>query len=146
MYPLKTDPKKQAKVCARHQRISKKNTTEIGRFIKGMKVESAKTYLEQVLKKKKAIPYTKYNTNLGHKKGMGPGRYPLLATQKMLELLNSAQKNAEYIGLDTKILIITNVWAAKGSSYQRPRRTRFSGQEIKSTNISLIVEEGKPHD
>ncbi len=143
MYPIKTDAKKQAKVCARRMRISRKHTTEIGRFIKGMNIEDAKKYLGEVLKKKKAIPYTKYNTNLGHKKGIGPGRYPLLATTKMIELLNSAQKNAEYAGLDVKKLVISNVWAAKASSYHRPRRVRFSGQEIKSTNISLIVQEGK---
>lgn len=146
MYPIKTDPKKHAKVCARNQRLSKKHSIEIGRLISGMKLENAQKYLEDVLKKKKAIPYTKFNTNLGHKKGIGPGRYPLLVTKKYVELLKSAQKNAEYIGLDTKNLIISNVHTTKGNAYYRPRRTRFRGQQTKSANISIIVQEGKPND
>ncbi|MFH1431765.1 MAG: 50S ribosomal protein L22 [archaeon] len=146
MYPVKTDPKKNAKVCARNQRISKKHSVEIGRFIKGMKLEKAKRYLKEVLQKKKALPYTKHHDSLGHKKGMGPGRYPLLAAEKYIELLNSLEKNAEYIGLDTKSIIISNAYATKGSAYYRPRRSRFRGQQVKSTNISLIAEEGRKND
>jgi len=143
MYAVKTDPKKDAKVCARNQRISRKDSIVIGRFIKGMKLSSAKSYLNEVLKKKKAIPYTIFKTNLAHKKGMGPGRYPLIVTRKFLELLNSAEKNAEYLGLEKEKLIVSNVHASKGPTHYRPRRTRYRGEQMKSTHLSIIVKEGK---
>lgn len=146
MYPIATDPKKNAKVCARNVRVSTKHSIEIGRFIKGMKLEKAKKELSEVVKKNRAIPYTKFNTNLGHKTGMGPGRYPIIATKKYIELLESLQKNAEYNGLDTGNIIISNAYATKGSAYYRPRRSRFRGQQVKSTNISLIATEGIKND
>lgn len=140
-YPLKTDPKKTARATGRNVRISRKNLVEIGRFIKGMKTEKAKKILEEVISLKRAIPFRRFNTHLAHKKGIGPGRYPVKSSRWMLELIKSVESNSENIGLDVNKLYIKNVSARKGSDFQRPRRADLRGQKAKSTNISLIVEE-----
>ncbi len=134
---------KQAIVNARNLHISHKDSSQIGKWITGMETSNAKKKLESVIEKKMAVPYTKFNKDLPHKKGIAAGKYPVNAAKAFLNIINSAEKNAEFKGLDSKKLIIKYVSANKASSFYRPRRSRFRGQKRKNTNISLVVEERK---
>lgn len=141
MYPVKYDEKTTAKACTRGARISWKDAREIGRFISGKKLSFAKAYLADVVEKKKPIPFGRFNWNLAHRSGMGPAAYPFNATKKMIELLESAEKNAEYKGLDVEKLFVRNVWATKGALYQTSKRADLRGMKLKNTNVSIVVEE-----
>ena len=141
MYPLKSDDKTNAKVCAKAVKISFKQAREIGRLIKGKKSSAAIKYLEEVIVLKKPVPFGRFNTNMAHRSGMAAASYPVNAGKKMIELLESAEKNAEYKGLEVKNLYVKNVWATRASSYTTPKRSPFRGRSKKSANISLLLEE-----
>ncbi|MCK4555046.1 MAG: 50S ribosomal protein L22 [Candidatus Aenigmarchaeota archaeon] len=141
MYPLKSDEKTGAKVCAKAVKISFKQAREIGRLIKGKKSSAAIKYLEEVVVLKKPVPFGRFNTNMAHRSGMSSASYPVNASKKMIELLQSAEKNAEYKGLEVKNLYVKNVWATRASSYTTPKRSPFRGRSKKSANISLLLEE-----
>lgn len=140
-YPIQTDPKTTARSGIMNARLSWKDSIEMGRFIKGMKAAKAKAFLQDVIRKKRALPLPRFNDNRGHKPGkLGPGRYPVNVSRAFLELIESAEKNAEHKGLDEAALVVKYVFANKGGSFSRPRRNEFRGQIRKSANISIILE------
>ncbi|VVB60792.1 50S ribosomal protein L22 [uncultured archaeon] len=141
-YPIQTSPAKTSRAGFSNRRLSWKDSIEVARFIKGMKTTKAKAFLEDVVKMKRAVPLKKFNDNRGHKPGkLGPGRYPVNVSLAFLELINSAEKNAENKGLDVKSLIVQYAFANKGASFSRPRRNSFRGQIRKSANVSIILRE-----
>jgi large subunit ribosomal protein L22 len=127
--------------------ISPKHAIEIGRFINGMNLVSAETYLQDVVALKKPIPFKRFNRNVAHKRGLDKwdaGRYPEKASRVYLKLLNSLKKNAEYDGLDTENLIIIHVSANRGMRRRgfMPRAMgRATPKDRESVNIEIIVEE-----
>jgi len=129
----------QAKAVGKNLRVSWKDCTEIGRFIKGDEVEKAKNKLERVIEKKLPVPMTKFDSGAGHKSGKGPGKYPVKASEKMLELVEQAESNAENEGLNRNALKIENVVTNQGPSIRTPKRHR--GREIKSSHVKLVVEQ-----
>ncbi|MFB6145059.1 MAG: 50S ribosomal protein L22 [Candidatus Nanohaloarchaea archaeon] len=135
---LETEPH-QAKAVGKNIRVSWKECTEIGRFIKGDSVEKAKNKLERVVEKELSVPYTKFNSDAGHKSGGGPGGYPVKAAEEMLQLLESAEFNAENEGLNTASLEVQNVIINQGPRFRTPKRHR--GRKIKSAHIKIIVGE-----
>ena len=76
----------QAKAVGKNMKVSWKHCTEIGRFIKGDSIEKAENKLERVIEKELAVPYTKFNSDAGHKSGQGPGRYPVKAAEEILDV------------------------------------------------------------
>lgn len=140
-YPIETSAAKTSRAGFSNRRLSWKDSVEVARFIKGMKASKAKAFLEDVIRKKRAVPLKKFNDNRGHKHGMGPGRYPVNVSLAFLELINSAEKNAENKGLNVKSLIIQYAFANKGATFNRPRRNAFRGQIRKSANASIILQE-----
>ena len=77
-YSSKADPENTAKAIGRELSISPKASVEVCREIRGMMVEDAARYLEDVIALKKPIRYQRYNGQVGHRKGkkFGAGRYP----------------------------------------------------------------------
>ncbi len=120
--------------------ISRKQCVNICNTLRGMNVQKAKKLLEQVIAKKKAISYSVYNWNTGHKAGMGPGSYPVTACQNILGLLKSAEANAQFKGLSTGNLVIKNASAQKGPSTYHFGRQRT---KAKRAHIELVLEEFK---
>lgn len=124
-----------AKIRSNDLPISRKHSVEISSFIRNRKLTQAKSLLNLALKKKVAIPFKRYNRDVGHKKGIAAGRYPEKAITNFIMLLNSLETNAEFKGLDTKNLFITKVSASKGTStwhYGRKRR-----RKAKRTNVVM---------
>jgi len=119
--------------------ISTKQSVEICNFLRNKKLDKAKLLLNEVIIKKRAIPFKRYNRDMGHKPGIGAGRYPIKACKEIIRILNSVEANAENKGLDIKNLLIFDICANKGVGqwhYGRKRRRR-----MKRTHISIQVRE-----
>jgi len=104
--------------------VSYKDLVNICNAIKGKEVAQAQKILADALTMKKAIPYTKFNTGLGHRSDLGgkKGRYPQKETKVMQKLLGSAIANATAQGMDANKLFIINVQANKQNTFARYRR------------------------
>ena len=125
--------------------ISTKHSIEICNFIRGGNLLISKAFLEDVLAKKKTVPFKRYNQSVGHKPGKtGPGRYPLKACKIILGLLESLEVNAQNKGLDTAALYLKEVVPNRASHvwhYGRQRRRR-----MKLTQIFMLAEEAVKKD
>lgn len=111
-----------AKASGRELRISPKAAREICATIKGMMLNEAKEFLRQVIAKKRAVPYRRYKKKLPHRRGLQKataGRYPVKAASKILRVLESAEANAEYKGLDVERLKIIHAAAYPGAKIRR---------------------------
>ncbi len=119
--------------------ISFKQSVEICNFIKNKNVNQAKKMLQEVIDKKTAVPFRRYNRDLGHKKVIGPGRYPMSASKEFIRLIESVESNAQFKGINTSNLIIAHITAHKaGKAWHYGRKSR---RKMKRTNIEIVVEE-----
>jgi len=121
--------------------ISTKQSYEIANFLRGKELNKAKVILEDVLKKKIAIPYRRYNRDTGHKPGIASGRYPEKASKAFLMLLNSVEANADNKGLDTGNLIISELRSTQGT--QQWHAGRLRRRRMKRTHLYIKVEESE---
>ncbi len=120
--------------------ISTKFAMEVARFVRGKSLVKAKKDLQAVLLQKVAVPFKRYNQDLGHKKGAsGPGRYPLKTVKEILALLESAEANADNKGINKELLYVQNVIANKGSTQVRAGRKR--ARHAKRTHVQVILAE-----
>src|SRR3989338_2546033 len=85
-----------AKVKGFNLPISTKFTVEICNFIRGKDLKKAKNLLKNVTEQKIPVPFKFALRDLGHKKGIGPGRYPVKASEHILGLLKTVDSNASY--------------------------------------------------
>lgn len=123
--------------------ISFKQSIEICNFIRYKDLGNAKKVLSKVENKEEAIPFKRFNRDLGHKTKIGPGRYPLKASLEISKLLESAEANAQFKGLNTANLFIKQICANKGGKvWHYGRKIR---REAKRTNIEVVLEE-KPQE
>ena len=127
-----------AKASAMSLHISTKQSIEICSFIRYKTVESSKLYLERVAKMEVAIPFKRFNRDMGHKKNMAAGRYPLKAVKEFLKLLRSVEANAQVLGLDASNLKIVTAIANKASAPVTGGRHR---RGTKRTHLYLEVQE-----
>ena len=130
-----------------------KHCYQVAKFIRGMNVMDAIDYLERVIDKKVAIPYTRRsrkgkggNTMAGHRKGkMGPGRYPNRASKEFIKLIKSAMGNARqrYDTIDAEDMMITHCAAHRGQIHSgwRPRaRGRATPKNHYQVNLEIFLE------
>jgi len=137
-YAFKSDKENLAKVVGRDMGISTRQAIEICAHIKGMQLKKATALLENVMKKKAAIPFRRFTEGAGHQKGMGAAKYPFKASEQFLFLLKSLEANAQNKGLnpDLKIIHACAQKAAEPFHYGRKRRIR-----MKRTHVEIIGEE-----
>jgi large subunit ribosomal protein L22 len=141
------DPEKTAKASGREIRVSHKAAREVCRAVKGMMLSNAKTYLRDVIDKKKAVPFRRYNKKLGHRGGLDKafaGRYPVKTSQQVLRVIEAAEANAENKGLDVDRLRVLHAAAYPGMKIKRytPRaHGRASPKYETTTHIEIILEE-----
>ncbi|HDD59885.1 MAG: 50S ribosomal protein L22 [Thermoplasmata archaeon] len=145
-YVVETDPETMAKALGRDLPISRKHAVEICRAIKGMDLEKAEEYLENVIKLKQPVPFKRYNRMVAHRKGkgFGPGKYPVKAAKYILKVLKDAESNAEYSGLDTDRLYIYHISSHKGRTYEgwMPRaHGRATPWNQETVNIQVVLKE-----
>jgi large subunit ribosomal protein L22 len=127
--------------------ISPKHAIEIASFIKGMNLDDAATYLNDVLALKKPIPFKRFNRDVPHRKGLvgwDAGRFPNKASKVYLRLINSIRKNAEYDGLEVTQLKIIHVSANRGirrRSFMPRAMGRATPKDRQTVNIEIVVKE-----
>lgn len=141
------DPDKTALASGRDLRIKPKVAREICHHIKGMKLEDAKGFLEDVIELKKPVPYYRYRGKIPHRKGLqghDAGRFPEKAAQEILKILESVKANAEFKGLYADKLRIIHMAAHRGRVIKKyiPRAFgRASPYFNHMTHIEVAVEE-----
>jgi len=144
-YSTELEPATSAKAMGSELHISPKKSRELCRELKGMRTTSAKNYLGEVIDFKRAVPFRRHNDSLGHKKGpMAAGRYPVKVAAEVLKLLENAESNAEYKGLDPSQMYINHVSTKKGRVIHgmRPRaRGRATPKNTETVNIEIILSE-----
>jgi len=129
-----------AKALGQSISISTKHSIEICNLLRNKKLERAKIILENAISKKEPIPFKRFKHNVGHRKGkIAAGRYPKKACIEILKILNSAEANAQFKGLNTSNLIISHIAANKAAHQWRYGRQRR--RKMKRTHIEVIVEE-----
>ncbi len=127
-----------AKASSLNLAISTKDCIEISNFLRYKPLSFAKAYLEEVIELKKAIPLKRFIRDIGHKKGMSSGRYPVKASKQFLVLLNSVEANAQFKGLNTSGLKITKLLSNKASIPSTGGRSRTG---TKRTSLEIEVKE-----
>lgn len=141
------DTEKTAKASGRELKISPKHAIEVCRTIKGMRLGKAKRFLEQVMEMKQPVPFRRFTKKLGHRHGMHKamvGKYPVKAAAEVLNVLESAEGNAEFKGLDIERLRIRHVSAYPGIKLKRaiPRAMgRSSPKNNTLTHVEVVLEE-----
>lgn len=142
-YSIEPEPEKTSKALGKELHISRKHAHEIASAIKGMKLENAREFLEDVAALKRAVPYKRYTRNVPHRKGMCTGRYPQKAAKEFLRVLKNAESNATYKGLDSENLRITHVATKKGHTFRGsfPRaQGRATPKMHETVSVEMIVE------
>ena len=126
--------------------ISFKQSIEICNFIRNKDVGYAKNVLNRAIEKKAAIPFRRFNDNMGHKKGIAAGRYPGKASKEILGLISLVEANAQFKGMNSSNLVIAHISANKAATVMHYGRK--SGRKAKRTNIEIVVKEkpGKKED
>lgn len=121
--------------------ISTKAAIEICNSIRNKKVAYVKRLLKEVVDLKTAIKYTRFTNGAGHKRGIGPGKYPKKAANEILKLIAAIESNAQFKGLNTSDLIIKHIMAQNAGNVWRYGRHRR--RKMKRTHVEMMVEEGK---
>merc|ERR1711904_625067 len=111
-------------------RVHFKNTRETAMAIKGMNLEKAKKYLEDVMDKKRAVPFRRYCGGVGRTAQAaaaplpgtnGQARWPKKSCEFILGLLRNAEANAEMKDLEVDKMKITHIQVNR--AVQNRRRT-----------------------
>ncbi len=123
-YAYSPKSEKFARAYGRGLRVSTKSSTQVCRAITGLNLQKGKTLLSKLLEQKESLD----------------GKYYTNTTSELLNLLKSAESNAEFKGLDIDRLII-HASAHTGFAFWRPRRFKMRRQKIKITNVQIILEQ-----
>lgn len=118
--------------------ISTKTAVMIAQFVRNKPVSRAQKELSAVLEKTQAVPFTRFSEGAGHKRKIGPGKFPQKATQIFLDVIASAVANAQDQGLSEN-LVVTSIVAQEANGGYRYGRKR--GQTRKSTHVEVVVSE-----
>ena len=126
--------------------ISPKKTYEVLNAIRGLSVDRARAVLEDAIHERRAIPFRRYTQETAHHPGTGPGRFAVKVAKNVLRVLENAEGNAEYDGLDTDRLFVKVAASARGQIRQgsmpraHGRATQWNEQ---TTNIEIVLAERK---
>jgi large subunit ribosomal protein L22 len=142
-YSIEPEAEKTSKAMGKELHISKKHAHEIASAIKGMKLNKARGFLENVSELKQAVPYKRFTRNIPHRKGMCTGRYPQKAAKEFLKVLKNVESNATYKGLDPENMRITHIATKKGHTYMgqfRRAQGRASPKNHETVSVEMILE------
>lgn len=135
-YSIKGNMDARAHAVVRDAPMSYKIAAMIGQRIKGMPAEKALRFLADVQTTTQAVPYTRFNDSVGHRPGVGPGRYPQKAAKVFVTILKNAVANAEDKGLGKEVYVEYVV----GQQGNRNWRPGTSGRKkAKRAHIEIVV-------
>lgn len=132
----------EARAFGRDLPISTKQAIEICNWIRGKNAQKVKNMLDGVINIKVAVPFRRFNRDMGHKRGrIAAGRYPVKASQNILNLLKSAEINAQAKGMNIQYLFIKEIIANKGTGILRYGRK--GAVDAKKTHVEIVLGEKK---
>lgn len=118
--------------------ISTKHAIAICNFIKGKNPSRVITLLENVIKKKIAIPM---KGEIPHRKNMPKGkvagRYPSNASKEFIKLIKNLIANANTKGINAEDLVICIAKADKASRPYRATRIAYGRKRFKRSHILI---------
>ena len=123
-YALNPDLRKSARVYGRSLRISTKSSKIVCKAITGKNLDKGRKLLEGMASQERDLE----------------GKYYSNTTREILNLLKSAEANAEFKGLDLSRTII-HASAHQGFAFMRPRRLKMRRTKRKITNIQMVLME-----
>jgi large subunit ribosomal protein L22 len=112
-----------------------------------MTLDQAKEYLNKVMRKKQPVPFRRYNKKLGHRHGVEnafAARYPIKTAKRILQVLEGAEANAEFKGLDPERLKIIHAAAYPGMKIKRYQMRAFGRSTPKFqtlAHVELVLEQ-----
>jgi large subunit ribosomal protein L22 len=127
--------------------VSPKMAREVCESIKGLSLDSARTFLEEVADMKRPVAYRRFKLKRGHRKqlqGFPVGGYPTKCARVILGILENLQNNAEHRGMNTDKLRIIHAAASAGRRLKRfePRAFGRSSPSVRVlTHIELVAKE-----
>ncbi len=133
------DAERTAKAMVMAAPISTKQAVEVCHSLRGKRLPRAMAILEDVISLKKAIPFYRYIHNVGHRAGIGTGRFPVKASEHILALLKDVNSNAQEKGFSTADLVVSHISAKKASRPWHPGR--HVRRKMKRTHVEVIVEQ-----
>ncbi len=151
-YSTRVDKGNTARAQGHELHISPRHCVEICRALRGRPVTEAKSYLEDIITKKQAVPFKRHNSGVGHRTGItrwDAGRYPQKAAREVLKVLKHAEANAEYKGLDTDQMYILYSLARRGRTIQGriPRAMgRATAKNTDTVTIEMTLQESRDGD
>jgi large subunit ribosomal protein L22 len=142
----KFDSTKHVRAAIREKDVSPKHAREIAKMIKGLTIEKARDNLQEVVAVKRAVPFRRYNNEVGHRSDTGvmSGRYPQKAAKEFIRLLDNLEANAEYKGMDLDRLKIISANTHRGVKVKRftPRAMGRATPKVNTlTHIELVAQE-----
>jgi large subunit ribosomal protein L22 len=114
-----------AKAMIQNAKVSFKSSKFVCAVVRGLEVRKAKKLLEDVIDEKRSIN-GKYYTNI---------------CMELLDLIKSAEKNAEFKNLDTNNMFVAHVVSMKGTTMRRRRHKNKIGNKLKATHFEVILKE-----
>ncbi len=116
-----------AKASGQNMRISNRKAEFMCKVIRKKTLTRAKRLLKDLSEERRSLD----------------GKYYTKTAKEMLMLLESCEKNAEFLGLDADRLMV-HASAHQGTSYRRRRRKSGFGSRMKTANVEImLVEKGK---
>ncbi|MFH0986486.1 MAG: 50S ribosomal protein L22 [Candidatus Micrarchaeota archaeon] len=141
-YTYQVNEKKTARALSKDQNLSAKHCNEICHAIKGMSVDKAISYLKKVIDKEDFVPFRRYNTGVGHRKGGTPGRYPQRAAKIVIKTLENLRANAENLELEPEKMKIIQASAFKTANIHRIKpKGRVKTQNIELARIEIVAKQ-----
>lgn len=139
----KYDSERLAKASGRDLRIKPKDSREICAVIKGMKVDQAKRFLEDVINLKQSVPFRRHKKKLAHKKDLKQfkwyaGRYPQKTAARIYEVLAAVESNGEYKGLDIDACRIIHTATHRGRIIKRYIQRAHGRSTAKFRHLSHV--------
>lgn len=122
--------------------VSMKNAAMVCNAVRGKPTTRAKKMLNEVINLKFAIKFTRFNMDRGHKKKIGPGKYPVKTCQQILAVLENAEANANQKNLGETFIKHTCAHVAS-----KPfRYGRYSRRKMKRAHVEIVLEEIKKEE
>jgi large subunit ribosomal protein L22 len=141
------DKDRTAVATGRDLRISPKASREICKALKGMTIEQANKYLDDVIALKKSVPFKRHNKNMSHRGdliGWHSGRYPQKACREFKKVLENLENNAIFKNLDSERMRLIHIISHRARKIQgiTPRAQGRGSPKIKTlTHIEVVGEE-----
>ncbi len=143
-YSLQNFPEQSAKSRIVEANISLKDSINIAHYLRGMSLNAAKENIDLAIEKKKPVRYFRYLDSVSHRRGSGPGRFPVRALKVFKRLVDNVEANAEFKNLNLEKLKVVHLSATKGKMLKRyaPKaHGSAGGLDRDLVNVEIVVEE-----